>query len=222
MLQRIFSRVGWTGRPDFALPAVVAALVAALALIALLWLRPDPAPRAAAQEATPPTSLTLQAPDAPGEPEASSGGASANALAEENVEGIPGADAVEIVGNLKHLRPEEGFPCEGPTTGDDGLIIWRCVIPRGHYAVEVVAEDPLTVLSVTAAAYGAPEGEAEEFFGYVLGLCLEDGAALDPTAFVAGSVPGGGRTFSGGAEISVYGSEGARAMSVVSTGSSFD
>ena len=148
--------------------------------------------------------------------------ASASTEAEkEDVEGISGLGAVEVVGNLKHLRADRDFPCEGPVTGD-GLVTWECLDPSGRFAVEVVAEDPLTVLSVTASARGVPDGETEEFFDYILDLCLENPAALDPGVFVAGAVPSGGTTFAGGAEISVYGSDEARAISVASTGLSLD
>jgi hypothetical protein len=88
--------------------------------------------------------------------------------------------------------------------------------------VEVVGDDPLTVFSVTAAARGLPERDAEAFFGYVLDLCLEEEAALDPEAWASGNVPSGGQTFSDGVEVSVYGSEKARAMSVVSTDATLD
>lgn len=149
------------------------------------------------------------------------GDASAGPLAEEEPEGFPGVGAVDIVGNLKHLRADEDFPCQGPTTGD-GLITWQCATPDGRFAVEVVAEDPLTVLSVTAAAYGVPDEEAEEFFGYVLGLCLEDAAALDPDAFVAGGVPSGGQTFAGDVGVAIYGSREARAMEVTASEAALD
>ncbi len=48
--------------------------------------------------------------------------------------------------------------------------------------------------------------EAEEFIGYVLDLCLEQEAALDPEAWAAGSVSSDGQTFSG-VEASASGAE---------------
>jgi hypothetical protein len=147
--------------------------------------------------------------------------ASASAAAEEEADGIPGLGAVEVTGNLEHAVADGTFPCDGPSP-DGGLVLWSCAHPSGGYAVEVVGDDPLTVFSVTATARGLPERDAEAFFAYVLGLCLEEEAALDPEAWASGNVPSGGQTFSGGAEVSVYGSEKARAMSVVSTDATLD
>jgi hypothetical protein len=147
--------------------------------------------------------------------------ASASTAAEEETGGIPGLGAVEVTGNLEHAVADGTFPCDGPSPDGD-LVLWSCAHPSGGYAAEVVGDDPLTVFSVTATARGLPERDAEAFFAYVLELCLEEEAALDPEAWASGSVPSGGQTFSGGAEISVYGSENARAMSVVSTDATFD
>ena len=126
-----------------------------------------------------------------------------------------------MTGNLKNIVADGAFPCEGPRPDGD-LVLWSCAHPSGGYAAEVVGDDPLTVLSVTATARGLPERDAEAFFAYVLGLCLEDEAALDPEAWVSGSVPSGGQTFSDGVEVSIYGSDKARAMSVVSSESTLD
>ena len=147
--------------------------------------------------------------------------ASASAATGEETEGIPGLGAVEVTGNLEHAVADGVFPCDGPSPDGD-LVLWSCAHPSGGYAAEVVGDDPLTVFSVTAVARGLPERDAEAFFGYVLALCLEDDAALDAQAWASGSVPSGGQTFSDGVEVSVYGSEKARAMSVVSTDATLD
>ncbi|HEV2092488.1 MAG TPA: hypothetical protein VGR18_04900 [Rubrobacter sp.] len=147
--------------------------------------------------------------------------ASASTAAEDETGGIPGLGAVEVTGNLKNIVADGTFPCDGPSPDGD-LVLWSCAHPSGGYAAEVVGDDPLTVFSVTATARGLPERDAEAFFGYVLGLCLEDEAALDPEAWVSGNVPSGGQTFSDGVEITVYGSKEARAMSVVSTDATLD
>ena len=146
---------------------------------------------------------------------------SASAFAEEKPGGIPGLGAIEVTGNLKNVVADGTFPCEGPSPDGD-LVVWSCAHPSGGYAAEVVGDDPLTVFSVTASARGLSEGDAEAFFGYVLGLCLEEEAALDAEAWVSGSVPSGGQTFSDGVEVSVYGTKEARAMSVVSTEATLD
>jgi hypothetical protein len=148
-------------------------------------------------------------------------GASASASAEEEPGGIPGLGAVEVTGNLKHAVADGEFPCDGPSPDGD-LVLWSCAHPSGGYAAEVVGDDPLTVFSVTATARGLPERDAEAFFASVLELCLEEEAALDPEAWVSGSVPSGGQTFSDGVEVSVYGSDKARAMSIVSTEATLD
>ena len=144
------------------------------------------------------------------------GDASASAAAEGERAGIPGLSAVEVTGNLKHLVADGEFPCDGPSP-DGELVLWRCAHPSGLYAVEVVGDDPLTVFSVTATVGEVGERDTEAFFSGVLDLSLEDASALDAGAWVSGSVPSGGRTFSDGAEISVYGTDASRAMSVVST-----
>ena len=147
--------------------------------------------------------------------------ASASAVAEEEDEGIPGLGAVEVTGNLEHVVADGVFPCDGPSP-DGALVLWSCAHPSGGYAAEVVGDDPLTVFSVTATARSLPERDAEAFFAYVLALCLEEEAALDAEAWVSGSVPSGGQIFSDGVEVSVYGTDKVRAMSVVSTDATFD
>ena len=146
---------------------------------------------------------------------------SAGAFAEQEPGGIPGLGAVEVTGNLEHAVADGTFPCDGPSPDGD-LVVWSCAHPSGGYAAQVVGDDPLTVFSVTASTRGLPEQDAEAFLAYVLGLCLEEPAALDPEAWVSGGIPSGGRTFAEGVEISVYGSDRARAMSVVSTEAALD
>jgi hypothetical protein len=183
-----------------------------------------------ATTASPPAASPAAASPAAGSPapapdslESALDDASASAAAEEEAEteGIPGLGAVEVTGNLEHAVADGTFPCDGPSPDGD-LVLWSCAHPSGGYAVEVVGDDPLTVFSVTATARGLPERDAEAFFGYVLDLCLEGEAALDPEAWASGNVPSGGQTFSDGVEVSVYGSEKARAMSVVSTDATLD
>ena len=223
MLDRTFSRWQRTGPWDVPLAVVSAVFV----LLALLWLRPDPAPSEAAQEATSVAPASSASPAAASPPpaledlESLLGDASASAATGEETDGIPGLGAVEVTGNLEHAVADGVFPCDGPSPDGD-LVLWSCAHPSGGYAAEVVGDDPLTVFSVTATVRGLPERDAEAFFGYVLALCLEDEAALDPEAWVSGSVPSGGQTFSDGVEVSVYGSEKARAMSVVSTDATLD
>ena len=223
MLDRIFSR--WQRTRRWGVP-LAAALVVFVPL-APLWLRSDSVPVEAAQEATSPASPSPASPSAASPPaaldelESLLDEASASATAEEETDGIPGLGAVEVTGNLEHTVADGTFPCDGPSPDGD-LVLWSCAHPSGGYAVEVVGDDPLTVLSVTATASGLPERDAEAFFAYVLALCLEEEAALDAEAWASGSVPSGGQTFSDGVEVSVYGSDKARAMSVVSTDATLD
>ena len=174
----------------------------------------------ASPPATPPSTASPAAP-AFDELESILDDASASAAGREEQRGIPGLGAVEVTGNLKNIVTDGRFPCDGPSPDGD-LVLWSCAHPSGGYAAEVVGDDPLTVFSVTATARGLPERDTEAYFAYVLELCLEEEAALDPEAWVAGSVPSGGQTFSDSVEVSVYGSEKARAMSVVSTDATLD
>ena len=212
----------------------VAAFCVAVLLLGAAWIvsdgeeaagqgqAPDAPPAPASPSSSSPSAASPSAASAfPDDLESLFGDASASALAEEEPEGIPDLGAIDVVGNLKHLRADRNFPCEGPTTGDR-LITWSCLDPSGRFAVEVVAEDPLTVLSVTSTARGVPEEETEEFFGYVLDLCLEDAAALDPEAWVSGNVPSGGQTFAGDVGVAVYGSEEVRALEVSASGLALD
>lgn len=202
------------------------------ALLALLWLRPDPVPQVAAQETTSPETTSPASPSAASPPAASTppalddleslfGDAFASASAESRPEGIPGLGAVEVTGNLEHIVVDGEFYCEGPSPDGD-LVLWTCIHTSGRYVVEVTGDDPLTVFSVTATVNDASERDTEVFFGRVLDLSLEDSAALGTEAWVSAKVPSGGQTFSGGAEISVYGTEASRAMSVVSTDTFLD
>jgi len=174
----------------------------------------------AAGDAAPSPSATSPAP-AFDELESILDDASASTAAVEETGGIPGLGAVEVTGNLENIVADGTFPCEGPSPDGD-LVLWSCAHPSGGYAAQVVGDDPLTVFSVTASTRGLPEKDTEAFFAYVLGLCLEEEAALDPEAWVSGSVPSGGQTFSDGVEISIYSSDKARAMSVVSTEATLD
>jgi hypothetical protein len=174
---------------------------------------PADAPQTARSPAPPPADL--------GDPDdlpALFGDAPASPAAEVGERaGIPGLSAIEVTGNLKHLVADGTFPCDGPSP-DAELVLWSCAHPSGLYAVEVVGDDPLRVFSVTASVGEVGERDAEVLFSRILDLSREDASALNTEAWISGRVPAGGSTFSDGAEISVYGTDTSRAMSVVSTG----
>ena len=145
---------------------------------------------------------------------------SASAQANES-KGIPDLGAMDVIGNLKFFATDVEFRCAGPTP-TKGDILWSCAATaRGgsdSYGVTVVGDDPVTILSLTATARGVSDETAASFFSYVAGLCLPNTSPLDPEAWMRQNVPTGGRTFAGGAEISVYGTREARALEVVASG----
>lgn len=87
------------------------------------------------------------------------------------------------------------------------------------YEVTVVEEDPGTVRSVTATAYNATDDVAADFFSYVAELSLEDVDPINPETWVAGSISSGGQYLAEGAELKLYGIEGARTLEIFGTAS---
>ena len=92
--------------------------------------------------------------------------------------GIPGLSALDVVGGLGEVPPGVALSCVGPSPVRGEAYLWRCHGPadapredgaRAEYRVEVIGDDPRTVLSVTASAYRASDEEAAEFLAYVGG-----------------------------------------------------
>jgi hypothetical protein len=133
---------------------------------------------------------------------------------------------MDVVGGLQGAPPGVFFECTN-LQPSGGVFVRRCAgeAPsegrddrRARYAVEVVAEDPRTVLSVTAPAYGATDREAADFLSYLGGLAVPDESALDTGVWVGANLASWGTTFVGDADVSLYGYEGARALEVTGTG----
>lgn len=137
---------------------------------------------------------------------------------ERSLPGYKCLGAVELVSGLDgSFRPGD-FRCEGPVAGDD-TYTWVCSDPSESYGLEVIGDDPLAVLSATATTRGVTDEDAKRFFSYVLALSVgKAGDALDAETWVAGALLSGGTTFAGDTEISVYGSEEARALQVTASG----
>jgi hypothetical protein len=147
-------------------------------------------------------------------------------LAEEEQAGIPGLSVMDVVGRLGQAPPDASLSCTGPTP-DGGVHAWRCegssASPGGNgvraeYRVEVIGEDPRTILSVTASAHHATDRQAADFLAHVGGLAVEDTSPLDAQVWIRGKLASGGSTSSDGAGLELYGYEGARVLEVVATG----
>ena len=204
-------------------------LVLALVLGAFSWLGDaPPQQQAVGQEATEETT----APPAPAEqyeppPPPDLTPALDQYLAEEGPEGIPGLSPVEVVAGLGVAPPGVAFSCTGPQPDRGEVLSWDCrgstpPVEEGgvpaEYLVEVVGADATTALYVSASVYRATDAEAAEFLAYVTGLAVEEPSPLDTQVWVRGSVASGGSTSYDGADLELYGYEGARVLEVVATG----
>lgn len=147
-------------------------------------------------------------------------------FSEQYAQGIPGLAVTDVLGGLVHGAPPDpggrAFACSGPDSRN-GLVTWYCRSEGDKspavYEVQVVAEDPLTILSVTATAYNAPDdGAAAEFLGRVGGLLIDETDPINAEVWVRGNVPSGGDYAARGARLALYGYKGARVLEVVATG----
>ena len=134
--------------------------------------------------------------------------------------GIPGLSDMDVIGELPHI-PGTAFRCPGGGPVGDGRLSKRtCRSSRPNdpavYEVTLVQDDPLTVVSVTATASDAPEGEAAEVLGRVAGLSL-GATPMDAEAWVRRNISSGGQYFADGAEVRLYGTERSRTLEVIAT-----
>ena len=148
-------------------------------------------------------------------------------LAQEERAGIPGLTPVEVVAGLGVAPPGVAFSCTGPQPDRGEVLSWNCrgskpPVEEGgapaEYLVEVVGVDATTALYVSASVYRATDADAAEFLAYVAGLAVEEPSPLDTQVWVRGKLASGGFASSDGADLELYGYEGARVLEVVATG----
>ena len=136
--------------------------------------------------------------------------------------GIPGLSDMEVIGEVQYL-PDSAFRCPGGGPGGGGLRKRVCRSSSGDdppviYEVTLVEDNPSTVLWVRADARDATDEAAAEFLGYVARLSLEDTDPLNPETWIDENVSSGGGYSAEGAELKLYGTEGARTLEIVATG----
>jgi hypothetical protein len=91
--------------------------------------------------------------------------------------------------------------------------------PPVVYEVTLIEKNPSTVRSATATAYEATDDAAADFFTYVTRLSLEGTNSINPETWVKGNISSGGQYLAEGAQLKLYGTEGARTMEIVGTAS---
>jgi hypothetical protein len=84
--------------------------------------------------------------------------------------------------------------------------------------VTLVEDNSSTVLWVRADALEATDEAAAEFLSYVADLSLEDIDPLNAETWVGENLSSGGGYSAEGAELRLYGTEGARTLEIVATG----
>jgi hypothetical protein len=141
--------------------------------------------------------------------------------AERPTAAIPGLSEMDVIGELQYI-PNTNFRCPGagPTRG---LIKRGCTSssdddPPIVYEVTLLEDDPSTVLWVRADARDATDEAAAEFFSYVAKLSLEDTDPINTETWVGENISSGGGYSAKGAELKLYGTEGARTFEIVATG----
>jgi hypothetical protein len=136
--------------------------------------------------------------------------------------GIPRLSSMEVIGHMQYL-PGTAFRCPGGGPAGRGLHKRTCESssdddPPVIYEVTVVEENPSTVLWVRADARDATDDAAAEFLSYVARLSLEDTDPLNAETWIDENVSSGGGYSAQGAELTLYGTEGARTLEIVATG----
>jgi hypothetical protein len=142
--------------------------------------------------------------------------------AERRLAGIPGLGDMDVIGYLQYL-PGTKFHCPGGGPAGRGLHKRVCRSSSGDdppvvYEVTLVEDNPSTVLWVRADVRDATNEESAEFLSYVARLSLEDTDPLNPEAWVGENVSSGGGYSAEGAELKLYGTEGARTLEITVTG----
>jgi hypothetical protein len=131
---------------------------------------------------------------------------------------IPGLSEMSIVGNLQHI-PGTSFRCPGGSP-DQGLHRRVCRSSSGEdpAVYEVTVEsDQGVVVWVQATARDALDEEAARVLGYVATLAVGDAGPLVPQTWVDRTISSGGQYLAEGAEVRLYGTEGARTLEIIGT-----
>lgn len=127
---------------------------------------------------------------------------------------------MDVIGELQYL-PGSEFRCPGATP-DRGRTKRTCTSSSEDDSsvlkVTVLEEDPSTVLWVRADARDATDEAATEFLSYVADLSLENTDPLNAETWVGENISSGGGYSAEGAELKLYGTEGARTLEIVATG----
>ena len=145
--------------------------------------------------------------------------------AERRPAGIPGLSEMDVVGELQYLQGTN-FRCPGGGSAGGGLQKRVCASSSADDSavleVTLVENNPSTVLWVRADARDATDEAAAAFLSYVADLSLEDIDPLNADTWVGENISSGGGYSAEGAELRLYGTEGARTLEIVATGLSLD
>ena len=98
---------------------------------------------------------------------------------------------MDVIGRVGTAPPGVALSCTGATPERGEVYLWRCQGSAGpptdsgapaEYRVEVIGDDPNTVLSVTASAYRATNTQAADFLAHVGGSPSRNRAPSKPRA----------------------------------------
>jgi len=133
---------------------------------------------------------------------------------------IPGLSEMDVIGYLQYV-PDTNFRCLGASP-ERRLLRRTCLSSSEEedpatYEVILVEDNPDTVLSVVATARDATDVEAAEVLGDVARLAVGGLGPLDAETWVERTISSGGQYVAKGAEVRLYGTEGARTLEIVGT-----
>jgi hypothetical protein len=141
--------------------------------------------------------------------------------AERRSVGIPGLGNMDVIGYVQYL-PDTNFRCPGGGPAGGGLTKRVCTSSSAEDStvleVTLVEDNPSTVLWVRADALEATDEAAAEFLSYVARLSLEDTDPLNADTWIGENISSSAWYSAEGAELELYGTEGARTLEIVATG----
>jgi len=127
---------------------------------------------------------------------------------------IPGLSEMDIIGNLRDV-PSTDFRCPG---GSRKRTCTSSSEEEDAVYEVTVAKDGAAVTSVVVEARDASDEAAVEVLGEVARLAVGGLGPADPKAWVDRTIFSGGQYLAEGAEVRLYGTEGARTLEIVGTG----